>query len=265
MANPMTDQERIQLKKYRFQASLNDSVSVAKLLDESFLKDYLKKLAETLGAPNEKVAASIFIKRYAFIAVMALYAMTAWNKKLNVSLENVEMELPIQGENWLPSLTLMDSAVEELDASENRSEWRDRILKDLFAKNIYPIIAQMEKTVRISKLILWENIAIYIFWLYESEWKDSENANVRDDFRYLLLEAEGQLFGDYHLNPLHKYFTEKTYVEERDEEIRIRKTCCFTYQLPAGKRCKTCPCTHLAKDGRCHDGESICGAVQRFA
>ncbi|MFZ7943977.1 siderophore-iron reductase FhuF [Neobacillus sp. 19] len=265
MAELLTEQECEQLKKYRFTDSLDQSFQVAELLDQSFLKDFLKNVSLAIGAPNEKAAASIFIKRYAFLAVVSLYAMTAWNKKLNVSLENVKMEPAEQGENWLPFICFEDTAVQEWSVNESRSEWRNRVLKDLFAHNIYPIIVHLEKSVGISRLILWENIAVYLFWLYESELKDSENTNVKDDFRYLLLEAEGQLFGSYNLNPLVKYFSEKTYLDEREEEVRIRKTCCFSYQLPAGKRCKTCPCTHIAKDGRCHDGESICGTIRNLA
>ncbi|NHC39309.1 siderophore-iron reductase FhuF [Bacillus sp. MM2020_1] len=251
-----------QLQKYRFNPSLKQSFNVTDLLDESFLKDFLKNLSSAITAPSEKVAASIFIKRYAFLAVMSLYAMTAWNKKINVSLENIKMELPEQGKDWLPGIALKDAALQDWDGND-RSEWRASILNDLFANNIYPLIFQLEKTVGISKLILWENIAVYVFWLYETELKDYDRA--AEDFHYLISEAQGSLFGSYNLNPLQKYFAEKTYLEECDAEVRVRKTCCFTYQLPADKRCKTCPCTHIAKDRRCHDGENICEAVRSFA
>lgn len=262
MANLLTSIEIQLLQKYRLSERLVNSFNVVDLQDDWFLRKFIKNLAETIGAPTEKIAASIFIKRYAFLAVISLYAMTAWNKKVNVSLENVSMENVDYGkETWLPLFSLKDVTFEDWNG-QNRDRWRKTILEDLFAKNIYPIIEKLEKTFHISKLILWENIAVYLFWLYENELKDSANENIEKDFRYLVLEAEGPLFGRYNLNPLHKYFGEKTYLEEWEEEIRIRKTCCFSYQLPAGKRCKTCPCALVAKDGRCHDGESICAAVR---
>ncbi|MCL6572514.1 MAG: (2Fe-2S)-binding protein [Bacillus sp. (in: Bacteria)] len=258
MASKLTSVEILLLQKYRLSESLLNPFNVVDLQDEGFLRDFIKNLADTIGAPTEKIAAPIFIKRYAFLAVISLYAMSAWNKKVDVSLENVSMENFDSGkEPWLPLFSLTDGRFEDWNG-ENRDLWRKTILKDLFANNIYPIIEKLEKTFQISKLILWENIAVYLFWLYENELKDSGNENVENDFRYLILEAEGQLFGPYHLNPFHKYFGEKMYSEEWDKEIRIRKTCCFSYQLPAGKRCKTCPCSHFSKDGKCHDGESIC-------
>ena len=41
-------------------------------------------------------------------------------------------------------------------------------LKEFFSKNIHILIDQLSKVTKQSKLILWENIAIYIFWLYET-------------------------------------------------------------------------------------------------
>ncbi|MBY0145780.1 IucA/IucC family C-terminal-domain containing protein [Neobacillus niacini] len=257
MGNILKENDLGALQKYRLRPESGKSFNVANLLEKAYVTDFMKNLAESIGAPSERAAASIFIKRYAFIAVISLFAMTADNKKLNLSLDNIEMEEAERGKDWLPTISLKDPSIEEWDG-ENRHEWRKRVYINLFANNIYPIIEHFEKTFKVSKLILWENIAVYLFWLYESELKDSDNPNVLSDFRFLINEAEGLLFGRYNLNPIQKYYTEKN-----QDEVRIRKTCCFTYQL-GSKRCKTCPCTHLVKDGVCLDGENICGAIQSF-
>lgn len=237
------------LQKYRLSADLGPkSFNVADLLNEEYLKTFMEKLAQAIGAPNEKVAASIFIKRYAFIAVIALYSMTALNKKVNISLENIEMELPEPGKEWLPKFSLEAAAFEDWNGVDWKN-WRRGIVKDLFAGSIFPILERLEKTFKISKLILWENIAIYIFWLYEAE------LNELEDFHYLLFDADGELFGSYNQNPILQYFGQKN-----SEGIRMRRTCCFTYHLSAGKRCKTCPCK--IEDGRCSNGESICTTVR---
>jgi ferric iron reductase protein FhuF len=241
------------LYKYRLRSDTGKSFNVANLLDKVFVTDFMKNLAYSIAAPSERTAASIFIKRYAFIAVISLFAMSASNKKMNLSLDNIEMEEAEHGKDWLPMISLKDSSIEEWNG-EDRDEWRKSIYRDLFANNLYPLIEHFEKTFKVSKLILWENIAVYLFWLYETELKDSENPYVQDDLLFLIKEAEGKLFGRYNLNPIAKYYSEKT----SQDEIRIRKTCCFTYQV-GSKRCKTCPCTHIAKDGVCFDGESFCG------
>jgi ferric iron reductase protein FhuF len=255
MGNILAENDLSLLQKYRLQLETGLSFNVAKLLDTSFAFDFMRNLAYSIGSPSERAAASIFIKRYAFIAVISLFAMTTANKKLNLSLDNIEMEEAERGKDWLPMISLKDPSIEEWNG-EDRNEWRKGVYRDLFAHNIYPIIEHFEKTFKVSKLILWENIAVYLFWLYETELNEIENPNVQSDFKFLIKEAEGNLFGNYHLNPIQKYYS----VKHSQDEIRMRKTCCFTYQLGT-KRCKTCPCTHIAKDGVCYDGESFCGAV----
>lgn len=256
MGNTLKENDLSALHKYRLSSDTGKSFNVANLLDKRFVTDFMKNLAFSIAAPSERTAASIFIKRYAFIAVISLFAMSTSNKKMNLSLENIEMEEPERGKDWLPMISLKDSSIEEWNGKD-RNEWRKGICRDLFANNLYPLIEYFEKTFKVSKLILWENIAVYLFWLYEAELKDSENPNVQDDFHFLIMEAEGNLFGRYNLNPIQKYYSEKNSIDE----VRIRKTCCFTYQL-GSKRCKTCPCTHITKDGVCYDGESFCGAVR---
>ncbi|MEH7010247.1 IucA/IucC family C-terminal-domain containing protein [Neobacillus niacini] len=256
MGNILKENDLSALQKYRLKSEIGKSFNVANLMEKAYANDFMKKLAFSIGATSERTAASIFIKRYAFIAVISLFAMTTGNKKMNLALDNIEMEEVERGKDWLPMISLKDSSIEEW-YGEDRDEWRKSVYRDLFANNIYPIIEHFEKTFKISKLILWENIAVYLFWLYETELKDSENPNVLKDFLFLIMEAEGNLFGEYHLNPIQKYYSEKN----SPDEIRIRKTCCFTYQL-GSKRCKTCPCTHIANDGVCYDGENICGAVR---
>ncbi|MCJ8008182.1 (2Fe-2S)-binding protein [Lederbergia wuyishanensis] len=264
MASVLQDNELLLLKKYRYDVKQGNSFCIEKLLDESFLQDFMKNLTLAIGAPTKKAAASIFIKRYAFLAVISLYAMTVWNKKINISLDNVNMEAPERGQNWLPKFSLKNITVQEWDTSEPRIQWRNLVSKELFSNNIYPIISQLGKNAGISNFILWENISVYLFWLYEIELKDYKSENVIDDFHYLIVEASGQLFGDYKENPLQKFYVEKTYLEDQDEELRIRKTCCFSYQTAEGTRCKTCPCTRIAKNGRCYDKASECKVAKSY-
>ncbi len=250
MVKSLTEKEVHVLQKYRLNPGLKHAFRVADLKDEIFLKEFMTNLSKVIGAPSEKVAASIFMKRYAFVAVIALYAMSAWNKKVNVKLDMIDMEAPEQGKSWLPFVDLKDLTAEELDlSSQGRAEWRQEVIKDLFAKNISPIIAKLEKTFGISKLILWENIAVYLFWLYETELKNN-NKQAFEDFNYIIFEADESQFGGYKGNSLQKYYGKKVFMEQWGEDVRMRKTCCFTYQLEgSSKCCKTCPCAHLSKDG----------------
>jgi ferric iron reductase protein FhuF len=133
-----------ELQKYRFSQSIDHSFNVAELFNEDYLKTFIKTLTDLIGAPNEKAASSIFIKRYAFLAVISLYAMTALNKKVNVSLENVIMESAVQGIEWLPKFSFNDLTLEDWNG-EHRNDWRISFLQDLFAKKYFTVNQPIRK------------------------------------------------------------------------------------------------------------------------
>jgi hypothetical protein len=77
MVKALTEREIQVLQKYRLNPRFKHAFKVADLNDEIFRQEFMTNLSKVIGAPSEKVAASIFIKRDAFVAVIALYAMSA--------------------------------------------------------------------------------------------------------------------------------------------------------------------------------------------
>lgn len=238
--------EIVQLRQFRLtteEKSSELSIPLNDLLDENILLKYLEEVGLQIGSPNLKVTASIFVKRYAFLAVIYLYGISAWNKKINISFNNISFQTEEFDEKWLPKFYFHSTELEK--AEDNRYEWREKAFKVFFSENIHILIAQLSKSTMQSKRILWENIAIYLFWLYESVLQKLDDEGLRnrarEDFHYLVYEAPGSLFGNYHVNPIKRYHNNKEY-NEHLEELRVRTTCCFSYLLEGvTNRCKTCP------------------------
>lgn len=236
-----------QLRQFRFETNIESSdlsIELNWLKDETVLIRYLENLGPHIGSPNLRVTSSIFVKRYAFLAVIYLHALTAWNKKLDVSFHNLILHTKKEEEMWLPTFYFQSKVVQE--ATEDRNEWREEALKELFSKNIHIIINRLSKVTKQSKLILWENISLYIFWLYETVLIKSEDDQLRNqakhDFYYLVHEAPGSLFGNYPTNPIKRFYVNKRYIDYLQEEVRVRNTCCLSYSLIGEKKyCKSCP------------------------
>lgn len=247
MNKPLSESKAKELQSFRFTTEKYTSelsVSMDILLDEQALRDYLKKLGRHVGAANEKVTASIFMKRYAFLAVIYLYTMTAWNRQLHISFENVSLETDPQDGLWLPRFYFNELRLEIVES--NREEWRKNGVKILFHDHLYPLVTMLSKVTKVSKLILWENIAVYIYWLYETVFNKEDvpvevAGRSKEDFYYLLFKAPGSLFGGYNDNPLKRYYNQPIYLEELKEEVRPRNTCCYSYLTNNKKRCVTCP------------------------
>lgn len=220
------------------------SVRALDLLDEEICSDYLDRLSLHLGSPSKMITASQFFKRYAFLtAAPLLYAMTVYNRGLDLSIENCSLESSLD----LPrlehvSLVHVDAV---MPVTNIRQVWRDTVIQALFAENIGKLIQVMSKVANVPKLILWENVAIRVFSLYEKRIGETENqevqARAQSDFQYLIHHASGALFGEKQ-NPISRFYSKPTLSSVNNLPIRVRKTCCFYYDVSSIEEyCSNCP------------------------
>jgi ferric iron reductase protein FhuF len=243
----ISEHEMKELQQFRLSTQRSDSqlsIRADRLLNKDVLVAYLEALQQKIAAPKVTTAASMFMKRYSFLVVMALYAMSIWDKRLNIHQENVWIETDDESEKWLPTFRL--DKWECSPADSVRPMWRSETIRILFADHIYLLIEILSKTTKLSKLILWENVAIYVFWLYETLLEDEKFAGMREklleDFHFVVQEANGELFSRYRKNPLSRFWKEKTYSPIHQKQIRVRTTCCLYHQTTKdGSRCQTCP------------------------
>lgn len=243
-----TDKELAALKiNYRLTTETSSSsIRAADLLDDELLSSYLVQVKEKINAANTAVAASLFTKRYSFAALIALYSMSALNKKISFSLENVSIETLDEADPlWLPAFKFHDLAADQAE-EPSRLQWREKIVKQVFAGHMNVLFTSLNKKSKLSKLIMWENLYTYICWMYRSlldddQWS-SRHGTIEDDFHFIISEAAGSLFGPYHQNPLSRYSKQKQLTESGGTAAQKRQTCCLSYLAGAkGKQCSICP------------------------
>lgn len=251
MSIPLKINEIEQIREFRytdkkFESDL--SIPVSNLLDEETIKHYVTDIQKKIAAPDKRVAASMFMKRYGFFAVLNLYAMTILNKRLDTSLANVSLETnDNEQEIWYWNPKFYINSLLTIPAPQtSREKWREDTIRAIFHDHIHEVLIKLAEHTKLSKKVLWENIAIYIFWLYESLQSNPKfediKARIQDDYEYIVSKAEGELFGPLNFNPITRFHGQKLYRAEFDQEIRMRKTCCLYYKTSSsGDRCKTCP------------------------
>ena len=221
------------------------SIPAIDLLNEAKCLAYLNRITGVFQSPSKIVTASQFAKRYSFLTIASsLYAMTMFNKGLNLSVENSHIESIYQDKTWLPKVRLTDWHVTQ-PTDGDRHEWRDQVIKNVFASNIAKTWRSLSKAVNIPITILWENTAIYVYWLYEKRMGEGvsqiQKSSIEEDFQYLLSGAPACLFGEME-NPLKKYNSPKCTLSTSDQPIRLRKTCCYYYKISSNENyCSTCP------------------------
>lgn len=250
--NSFTDEELAALEKnYRFTLRTNPSplsIQAKKLLDDQQLAAYLLQVKKQTNAANLAVAASLLSKRYSFAVLIALYSMSAFNKRLDFSLDNVCIETLDEADTlWLPAFKFHNLSSSEADHS-SRSEWRKAVVEQVFRDHVDVLFPRLTRHSKLSKLIMWENLYTYICWMYRSllenpQWSDRHGA-IAEDFRYIVSEGKGELFGTFHKNPFVRYSPSPS----SEQTGQKRQTCCLSYLAGAkGTRCTICPIACIPK------------------
>lgn len=231
------------------------SVTSAELLDPQQCAAYLDRLQPLYRSSSRALTASMFSKRYAFMMVCPmLYAMSVYRKTFSLTIDNCQLEsayfqLPTR-KTWMPNLFLRDPSVYALQSvdtenDEMYTQQREDIVRRIFADHLQPILKNISEVSSISRTILWENIAIYVYVLYENrilkEASEDQRQQIQHDLNYLTKQAPADCFGEKR-NPLSQFYTPKRVVPLSEQPQRVRKTCCAHYELPApSDYCPTCP------------------------
>lgn len=222
------------------------SMPATDLLDKDKSLAYMDKVASIFEATSNVANASLFAKRYSFLIIASsLYSMSRYDKCLDYSIENCHVESFHQGEFWLPKVRLAEWNV-TMPGKGGRDEWREQVIRNVFADNLAKAWRALSKSASISISVLWENTAIYVYWLYENKFMEGADAELKErlqaDYDYLRSEAPAHLFG-LTKNPLAKFDSPKVVSCASDHPIRIRKTCCYYYQASdeSNDYCSSCP------------------------
>lgn len=226
----------------------DDACDARALLNPQHCRALLARLMPALNAPSLKITASLLSKRIAFLTTASsLYAMSMYNKGLDMSLPNCMLEYGHAGQRWTSGMPLYDLSISAAPDGAMREAWRTRQLQQLFAGHLTPLWRSFSAVTGISPRILWENTAVRIFSLYERRMlvADGESAalsqRIQQDFDYLVHQAPGAVFGGDD-NPLTAFFRAKTWVPTLAKAVRFRRTCCFYYKASQPREyCAACP------------------------
>lgn len=248
--------------KSRYNFSYEDSTDSAdrsiysrNLLNKELCETYLDRLGSEIASPSRRVTASMLAKRYAYLVVApVLYAMTVYNKNLTMTLDNCRLVTPSDSEfnvtkSKFPNLSFEEPSVTEPVAGK-RKEWRDQVIRELFAEHISPLFRALSMVGGIPIVILWENAMVRIAPLYEDGLEEETNQAIlqrlHEDFTFITQTAPASLFGERR-NPFKKFMS-KTNIGTMSELPDIRQTCCFYYEMSSAEYCRACP-----KPFECHN------------
>lgn len=227
-----------------FDSASSFSIDTSTLLNDKACLNILNQIMVEIGAPNLKVTASLVIKRMAFLVLAPmLYSMSKYNKGLDVSIKNCIFEFDLEKRIWKSGLPL--KSIKVTLAPNNRDIWREQVSTQAFKGHLSLLIEQFYRLTRTSKRILWENVAVRVFSIYENrilrDLCGRSDGIAKEDFLFLLNPDTHKIFG-LEANPLEPFFKQKKDFLNTSTPIRFRKTCCFYYRATDPVQyCSNCP------------------------
>ncbi|WP_408009607.1 IucA/IucC family C-terminal-domain containing protein [Pseudalkalibacillus sp. A8] len=219
------------------------SISSGDLLKQAKMERYIDRLTSMLNSPNSLVTASQFSKRYAFLLTAPFFSsVTLFSRILDASPGNCRVQPDSQYGLMRPSLYLHNT-----NTRETSINWKQELyigLEIIFRDHITPVWDRISTLTSVPSPILWENTAVYFFWLYETNFHDhtelASSERIKEDFQ-MILEAPAECFG-LNENPLKKYKHPRQTLLKSEPPVRVRKTCCLYYEVnPERVFCKNCP------------------------
>ncbi|TFE02495.1 hypothetical protein [Jeotgalibacillus sp. R-1-5s-1] len=192
----------------------------------------IKSIQSVQNASKMMTAGSLAIKRTAHTVIAALLAYYKEGVQWDLSESNViiahEKEAPLCLRVYLNHTV---SYAERMDQSA--------FMRRLYFDWCKPLILSVSAVSNVNKLVLWENIYIYIRSFYLKTAPQLEGLVQLDWQKELDELTHEDFFGIDEPNPFHHlhHFKAKRVMEDGS---RVRSTCCYKVQLPGGKNCKTC-------------------------
>ncbi|RAI84465.1 ferric iron reductase protein FhuF [Paenibacillus pabuli] len=217
------------------------TIALSELHEEAACREYISWFQEYIDAPDMKVAASMLAKRIGYLWTAPLMtAMTFHHQHVSFQLENSFLYHPKleehEGGTRFPFLAVNGIGAEALTG--DRNVWREKVVEEMFAVQLTPLLKMLAGIAPLSMSILWENIMVRIGPLYtpDADEAEQDSEHIQADFSYLTQVASGQVFG-VRKNPLTRFTDCKDNVHVAKSE---RITCCFYYQM-SGEYCRKCP------------------------
>ncbi|PIC66061.1 hypothetical protein CSV78_14420 [Sporosarcina sp. P16a] len=206
--------------------------TLADVLDPSKVQTIVQVAQTVSQSPNEVVAASFFVRRLGMFFAMQLYNLAVYDEMWNGSAEDLQFGARQEFGNKTIS-TFIDSADWEMIDDEDREAHIRRVLDDA-----HSVITSLRTAVPVSPLTLWENIFGFWLWQYHvllsdpgSEMEASEDLSILKDDTTWTGIADHSRFASY-LNGSQPSALLNT---------TVRKTCCFSKDVPGLMRCGFCP------------------------
>ncbi len=212
--------------------SANTIFNLKQLHRDEFLPDFLTLIKTISQVESDTIALSYFTRRYGMFIAMQFYMLTMYDEVWDGPIDHLKFGIKEEFGNKALCMFTSSSDWQWIDEDE-REETFKKILNEC-----HTIFVQLRKITSISPKLMWENVFGYMLWhlhVLLSNPGTCDQAQI--DIRLLEDDSLWSSFAK------HSYFKSYTGGEHPSKLIHIpvRKTCCFSKDIPGWMQCGFCP------------------------
>jgi len=221
------------------------SLQASELIKPQNMDVLFQLYAPLIKAKEVTAAGTYFISWLGGLAIGYQYMISFWNCSLQVSLDQLTIELYQDGDYDKFAFVCHDSEPTFAPADGlARENWREQQLRDFYQNTMRPIIQAVAAATGNSPGALWGQLPTrfnyYLDILASSLTDPVERERLEDDYRFLKEEVEGEIFG-LNKNPFHVKVRWIQDLRDPEKKVRMKNQCCLYYQTEGGHYCYTCP------------------------
>lgn len=207
--------------------------NLQQIFDDAFLED-AKNIFKAVSQNNtDAVAISYFTRRYGMFIAMQFYMLIVYDEVWAGEFQHLEFS--VKEEFGRPSLCMFTRSEDwTMIDEEERQETISRILKT----QCHEVFLQLKKMGVVSPLTHWENIFGYLLWHFHTLL--SSPATEEEATEYLhILEGE-EAWRDFSDKSRFYTYTGGSHPSSLIH-LPVRKSCCFSKDVPGLMACGFCP------------------------
>ncbi len=197
-----------------------------------FLTDFKNLLMGVTQARTEVAAISHFGRRYGMFIAMQFYMLAVYDEVWDGKKENVRYSIINEFGNNTFGTFIMQNDFRYVEDDE-----RELVIEKIL-NQCHLIFQQLRKTTSISPLTLWENVFGYMIWNYNTLLENPLLADrAFDDLEILKDVKVWRQFSKK------SWFYQYTGGKSPTELVNkpLRKSCCFSKDIPGLMICEFCP------------------------
>ncbi|MFD1029944.1 IucA/IucC family C-terminal-domain containing protein [Metaplanococcus flavidus] len=194
------------------------------------VRSRIEELKNWSGSQNDGVAVSYFFRQYALFVTAQFQLLTHQNGYFECPVEDLNFNrVHNYGYNLLET-HISSAHFKEIDANERFSAFHY-----ILHTQIAELIEAFKEHVKISPIILWENILGSLLWFY-ANLEQRDPRRTAEDLEWLMDDAN---WVSMRKSEMSRLLGETSL--QRAVAGPLRKTCCLYKELPHFDTCTFCP------------------------